>query len=128
MISQDPSKPLKTLNTSIRAVVPIMMAIMLIHAMTFIALIDFFALKYRQANKKFKRFKSLIVESCLSPCDTLFPFRGWGFDLLEYLFHFKYLIQRIITEKSQHRYVAQLVPDPGSKFFFYFVMTVFNLF
>ena len=63
MISPDPSKPLKTLNTSIRAVVPITIATMLIHAMILIALVDFFALKYRQANKKFKRFKSLIVES-----------------------------------------------------------------
>jgi len=39
------------------------MAIMLTHEIMFIALTDFFALKYRQANKKFKACKSLMVQS-----------------------------------------------------------------
>lgn len=38
----------------INADVPMMMATMLVHAMTLMALVDFFALKYRQANKKCK--------------------------------------------------------------------------
>ena len=50
----NPSNPLNTLNTRISAVVPIMIAAILIHAMILIALVDFFALKYRQANRKYK--------------------------------------------------------------------------
>lgn len=36
------------------AVVPIIIAEILTHAMILIALVDFLALKYRQANKKYK--------------------------------------------------------------------------
>jgi hypothetical protein len=39
------SKPLKTLRTRINADVPMMMATILIQAMTLMALVDFFALK-----------------------------------------------------------------------------------
>ena len=49
------SKPLNTLNTSISAVVPIIIAVILTHAIILIALVDFFALKYRQAKRKYKR-------------------------------------------------------------------------
>ena len=50
----NPSKPLKTLSTRMSAVVPIMIAAMLVHAMILIALVDFFALKYRQAKRVVK--------------------------------------------------------------------------
>lgn len=52
--------------------VPMIIAVMLIHEITLIALVDFFALKYRQANKKCKKvclkFKfKMTVFNCL-PC------------------------------------------------------------
>jgi len=49
-----PSKPLNTLITRISALVPNVIATMLIHVMMLIALVLFFALKYRQAKRKFK--------------------------------------------------------------------------
>ncbi len=51
-----PSNPLKTLSTSINMAVPKINARMLTQAMILIALVDFFALKYRQAKRKFKSF------------------------------------------------------------------------
>jgi hypothetical protein len=47
-----PSNPLNTLKTRISAVVPNVIATILIHAMMLMALVDFFALKYRQAKRK----------------------------------------------------------------------------
>ena len=47
-------KPLNTLNTMISAALPTAMAVILIHAITLIALVDLFDRKYRQANRKFK--------------------------------------------------------------------------
>ena len=38
------------------------------------------------------------------------------------------MIQRIILEKFQYRYAAQLVPALCCQFFFYFMMPVFNFF
>jgi hypothetical protein len=45
---------LNTLSTTIKANVMHVMATMLTHAMTLMALVDFFALKYLQAKRKFK--------------------------------------------------------------------------
>ena len=57
-----PSNPLNTLNTRIRAAVPIMIADMLIQEITLIALVVFFALKYRQAKRKCKlQFYRLVI-------------------------------------------------------------------
>ena len=73
--------------------------------MIFIALTDFFALKYRHAKRKFKslKFKSLKFPTRHMP-SLLF---GVGaFNLFKYLFHSEYLVQRIITEEPQRRYAA----------------------
>jgi hypothetical protein len=45
---------LKTLNTIIRDAVPTMIAATLTQAIILMALVDFFALKYLQAKRKFK--------------------------------------------------------------------------
>jgi len=82
------------------------MAIMLTHEIMFIALTDFFALKYRQANKKFKACKSLMVQSSTFGMLNSFAFRVRTFDLFKYLFHSEYMIQRIVAEKPQYRYAA----------------------
>jgi hypothetical protein len=50
-----PSKPLKTLSTTIKEAVITTIAITLIQAMILIAFVDFFALKYRQAKSRFMR-------------------------------------------------------------------------
>lgn len=51
----------------INAAVPTTIAVTLTHAMMFMALVDFFALKYRQAKVKYKRFNFYDEVSALSP-------------------------------------------------------------
>lgn len=67
---------------------------MLTHDMTLMALVLFFALKYRQAKRK---FKMLIV--VYSSWGLFFIIRG--IDLLEQLLHFKHMVERIIKKESQ---------------------------
>jgi hypothetical protein len=81
--------------------------------MILIALVDFFALKYRQAKRKAGSSLRFEFEDSKRMLLVIIPFFFLTY-FFKNLLHPEYMIERIILEIFYFRNAAQLLPSPGS--------------